>query len=513
MKQKLFLLFVPFLLVSCTPAEANIDSNNSQDNNSNSNNNVQRETFSQVKRRLLDGVTPNNLNEINEEAIEQGVYKPMFKFEDYSVTRVIYPFKRSKITSTALDINNVIVLDKYITATDYDSLLNQNFNNKEDAKNYLSQLGYSFKSTINLPISGLEKADLWGSPYLDYVLKRGLYKETGEGNLANDLAVSLEKVEASDNTYVLTIRDDVYYKDRDGNNAGKITATHFIPKNIQSYRNKRITGFSQISDTEIKIQTKDINSVESLKKEIAFLFNYPNCISQNSLTITEIDNGYTLEVNDYIVNYLFDDGNTDFDLFRANKDGISEDYYIKDNFYFYSTTYGFFLNPTGGNDAYVAALDNQYFRNALLSILDYDHIAALSYSSALFQQSNQNKSYKISPAFNSNDGIEKAKEQFALAKNNGLDSQIIEIFIHKINANNPLQKAKQDYLCEVIEEVFGDSVKIKEIEFPWDTDYYSRVTYYPSYYLSGDLEFYCQVALDGMDFLTSEDYIKEVLSQ
>ena len=112
MKQKLFLLFVPFLLVSCTPAEANIDSNNSQDNNSNSNNNVQRETFSQVKRRLLDGVTTNNLNEINEEAIEQGVYKPMFKYEDYCVTRVIYPFKRSKITSTALDINNVIVLDK-----------------------------------------------------------------------------------------------------------------------------------------------------------------------------------------------------------------------------------------------------------------------------------------------------------------------------------------------------------------------------------------------------------------
>lgn len=142
----------------------------------------------------------------------------------------------------------------------------------------------------------------------------------------------------------------------------------------------------------------------------------------------------------------------------------------------FTQTNGFFLKNRG-NDAYIKALDNVYFRRSLLSLFKHDK-KIITTLSASTESSFQNpyikefeSTYATSPTLKPVEileGIDEAKRQYNLALEHGLSEEVIELYV--LNPGSISKKKNRvDYLRENINSVFGNHVVISEIGY---MDYY-----------------------------------------
>ena len=509
MKKLLLLSLASFLLLSCSSAKPIIEN----------------KTFENIKLGLLNEINNDNLDKINKEAIEQGIYKPMYRLRNYNLSRVVYPFKTTKLTAKAIDLNNLIFLNERIKANDKNDLINQNFTTKEEAVNYLSSKGYTFKNSTTLPITGTEKMEFFGSFFVENLMRRKLFVENADGSYTNDLAVSLEpSTENGKAGYLLTIKNDVFWKDIGGNDVRKVVSDDVINHDYYPDKKDTITEVVKKGDNAIFFVANSNKNIDDIKKEIINRFNIPspgidNYYNQDNCIITEQENGYSVAISNLTFNYQINNQEADFDYVGATSD-VDEIYYIQDRLFETDYTYGFTLNNEGGNDAYKKALDNEYFRKALLAILSHDKIKELSHYMSLYKGAYDKLDYCFNAANQTNpnleaidikEGLEESKALFELAKQNGLANKQIEIYtIDETRADH--KEAKLDYLEDSFKEVFGEMVTIECKQVP--EDYYSTYNYYDSIYLRNSKnDFYKEIQLDGFYFPIESDYIKEALSQ
>ena len=510
MKTKSFFFLIPFLLISCSSTKTS--------------NNETNQTYKDEKTNLLNKLDENNVQAVNMEAIEQGFYKPMYRLSSYSVSRIVYPFKTTKLSFKAANINNFIILNERITAEDKNALVNQKYKTKENAKTYLASKGYTFKNDVVLPITGIEPIDFLGSAFIENILYKQLFSENSDGSFSNDLAVSLEPTSRNSKTgYVLTIQNNVYWKDFEGNNVRKVTSDDVIKHDYYPHKTDAIKEIIKIDDYKIFFVVNNDLSADEVKKEIINRFNIPSpgnepLYNQNDCRVYELDNGYRIVIGDVSINYLIEDENIDFDYIKASSD-IDKIYHIQDTFNAVNYTYGFALNEEGGNDAYKNALSNVYFRKAILSVLSHDKIKELSHNASLFKGVYDTAAYRYFPTSQTNpklesvdieEGLNEAKSQYNSAKANGLGNETIEIYTIDGTPNLERQEAKMTYLESAFKEVFDDEVKIIFKNKP--IDFYATYNYYDNVYMMNSSDdFYNEMQLDGYYYLTESEYIKDIL--
>lgn len=132
------------------------------------------------------------------------------------------------------------------------------------------------------------------------------------------------------------------------------------------------------------------------------------------------------------------------------------------NFYI---MYSYAIESRCGNEAYQKALDNIYFRKALLAVFDHENFVSTTHYAYLRSSSFDSERFELSPSYKVSseledveikEGIEEAKKWYVLALNNGLSDEKIEVYVNDHRNENP----RTDYLVEVFSEVFGDHVSI-----------------------------------------------------
>ena len=521
MKRNLLFLFMPLLLISCT--SSNVENNQRADEKRADEKSI--ENYQGTKLSLCNEVNGSNLSSINRKAIEQGIYKPMYRLNAYSVSRIVYPFDATKLTTKAIDYNNMIVLNERITAEDKEDLVNQKFTTKEEANMYLKTKGYTLKTNVVLPINRVDKNSFYNSICFNYLLQRKLFVQKADGSFDNDLAVSFEEASLETKSgFLLTIKNDIYWKDIEGNNVEKVTSDDIIRCDCFQNKNDIITEVIKKDDNKVFFAINNEKSIELVKQEIINRFNTPrsknyNLYNRDDCSITELENGYRVIINEIVIDNLIDDGTTDYDYLAATND-IDKIYHLRDNLFQTDYTYGFILNSAAGNEAYKKALNNKYFRNALLAILDHSKVKELTHYISLFNGAYDGADYRYittnqtNPNLDAiaiNEGVEEAKAQYTLAKENGITSDNIEIYT--IDETNIVHKeAKIKYLEDAFNEVFGNDVKIVLKESPVYS--YSTYNYYDNNYLKNSKnDFYREIELDGFYFVEESDYIKEALAQ
>lgn len=131
----------------------------------------------------------------------------------------------------------------------------------------------------------------------------------------------------------------------------------------------------------------------------------------------------------------------------------------------FNIIYSYAIESGCGNEAYQKALDNIYFRKALLAVFDHENFVSTTHYAYLRSSSFDSDRFELSPSYKISseledveikEGIEEAKKWYALALNNGLSNEKIEVYVNDHKDEDP----RTEYLIEVFNEVFGDHISI-----------------------------------------------------
>ena len=188
-------------------------------------------------------------------------------------------------------------------------------------------------------------------------------------------------------------------------------------------------------------------------------------------------------------------------------------------------TTAYILSPFLGNEAYRKAIDNVYFRKAILALFTHNdeeimttsHIASLvlneekKYPKATHYFENTYKSATNLTAVDLKEGIEEAKAQFNLALENGLSNDIIELYVLDPHRGHTSSRDinRVEFMERLVQEAFGNKVVVVEKEwtiYSWDFYDFSIGN---NVYLRGLYFFYAEVNLSIEGFslrLLSDDH-------
>lgn len=237
-----------------------------------------------------------------------------------------------------------------------------------------------------------------------------------------------------------------------------------------------------------------------------------SCFSNNEASSNSLNTSiYSSEV-DYIhefENLSYADSKSLL-LNRLNEDNVDEINQLAIELGFYKPVYRLYYVPdldqrdiievpiiyscyleTNGNEAYKKALDNLYFRKALLSLFTYDNIDSLSYGKTMIDSYRNNDNCvveatrktteSLSPVIVT-EGVEEAKRYFDSALQNGLSEDIIEIYF---SVDRFMSRQVALYFANIVEDCFYGRVKVALKSVPSAT--YMIENYYLDYpeYLMG----------------------------
>lgn len=505
MKNKHFIMMSLCLLTSCTTASI-----------SSSEPSVYNPSFVDIqdgyetsKEVLKNALNKDNYIEIDEEAINIGLYKPMYKLTYQHVSRLVHPFFNSLNVVSTFGADNVIFLDKYLTREDYDEMNSLNLSSREDYVRFLSSKGYTFKTEITLPNNYYfeELIDEGQINYIDAqtILNRHLFRQDDRGNIVYDI---INKIDISPSlTVTVTIKDDIWLKDINCEPVRKLTVSDIINHQNKQYNHSLFKNIEKISDTKFIIILNKELSLEEIQNEMIYIFNdvnVNNLFTKDNYVIQNIEGGYKVSVDDITVNYVAKSLNPDYD-YIPNVSEHEEKYHLP----LYSNTYGFYLNTKGGNEAYKTALDNTYFRLSLLNILNHENMLLLTtnptlynrYSgdayniySGTYQTNSSTKSVEI------NESKEEATRLYDLAKEQGLNDETIELYVEKDTIERVVNR--NNYLKNIIDEIYKGKVVL--VEKTTNQDFGSSRDNNNSF-------FYTEVELDGYKFSEKYSYIENAL--
>lgn len=232
---------------------------------------------------------------------------------------------------------------------------------------------------------------------------------------------------------------------------------------IESIENLRIINNEEIIDS-IEESSSEVQPIEILSDDDPFKY---------------LENASYLEAANTLVDNLTRD-NVD-QIHKAAIDlGLIKPMYIyrelpyELNFYI---MYSYAIESGCGNKAYQKALDNIYFRKALLAVFDHENFVSTTHYAYLRSSSFDSDKYELSPSYKISseledveikEGIEEAKKWYALALNNGLSNEKIEVYVNDHIGENP----RTEYLVEAFNEVFGDHISIIKKRY-YVPDYYA----------------------------------------
>lgn len=190
---------------------------------------------------------------------------------------------------------------------------------------------------------------------------------------------------------------------------------------------------------------------------------------------------------------------------------------------YYTTAY--ILSPFLGNEAYRKAIDNVYFRKAILALFTHNDEEIMTTSHIDSLVLNEEKKYRKSThyfedtyksatkltAVDLKEGIEEAKTQFNLALENGLSNDIIELYVLAPRRGHTTSRIinRVELMERLVQEAFGNKVVV--VEKKW-TSYSWELYDLPqgnNIYLRGLYFFYAEATLSIESFslrLLSDDH-------
>lgn len=471
-----------------------------------------------AKRQLSSEVIDDNVASINEQAINQGLYKPMFELTHYNVTNVVYPYVVNRQQYYVLDSSKLLVLDKPITSDDHASMTSRNFTNKVDAVSYLKGLGYETKNEVTLRYAPFfDDMPITEDIDAKSFLSRKLFVADEYGTLQDD-AASLSQI--NEKGFVLTLKEGVSWRDVNGNVARALNADDVLNGYEEALDHGLFKDVYKASDNTIVITAKEAIGLEKAKWAIAVSYGSPKPSSDESLfladefTMNVLEDGYQFVKDGFTLNLRKNGAGVEFDLVDAYSGGDSS-YFVKDRINYGLRTYGFTLNPAQGNEAYRTAVNNEHFRKAVLALLSHENIKTLTHHPYVSNGSYDGVSDSFSCTWQSGhdfpsvilqEGVDEAASQFALAEEEGLPEGTIELYV----GDPSYRDEKVELLQSLANEAFGDRVKISAKVYQDEQYYYSTSTGYP--YQRGSRTFYSEIELDGFYYQTAADYLRGALS-
>ena len=519
-KRPCLLLTFLALLSSCDAALSSSPASSSENTSSASASSQASDpsTFEEARKLLSDQVSEDTVVSTNQRAIELGLYKPMFDLSHHNVTRIVYPYAMKRQLYHVLDPSKFLVLDKPITAADHASMIAQNLTNKASAITYLKGLGYTMKNEATLPyVPFFDDAPITQDAYAQGFLSRRLFVADEFGALQDDVASLMKKGEKE---FVLTLKEGITWRDAEGKTVGALTADDVLKGFDKTLDHGFFQEARRESESSISFTAKESLGLDEAKWAIAVTYGSPKPSTGESLFLADgftsevLGDGYRFIKDGFTLNLRRRSEGVDFDLSDATEKTDSV-YFVGDRINHGLKTYGFALNPNQGNDAYRAALDNAHFRKATLALLRHSDIKTLTHNSAISRGyydgvsdtfSPTNQSGRDLPPVISSEGIEEAASQFALALQDGLPEDTIELYVGDVSC----RKEKVALLQSLAREAFGDRVEIIGKEYADEQYYYSTGTDYP--YIQGRRTFYYEIELDGFYFPTASSYVKAALS-
>lgn len=520
MNKKYFSL--PFiLLVSCSatpslssPSESDVFSSRSTSES------IQgHDTFETVKELLCSQTSDDTVADINERAISMGLYKPMFELSHFNLTHVVYPYAIKRQQYYVLDVSKLLVLDKPITSADHDSLSAQNFTSRASAVRFLEGLGYTPKNEATLSYAPFyDDAPITEDFYAKMFLSRKLFITDETGALQDD-AASLSQ--NSPKEFTLELKDGISWRDVSGNPVRQFNADDVLNGYVKTLDHGLFQDVRRASDTTIVFTTKEPLSTDEVKWAIAVSYGSPKPSSDESFFLADefsgcaLEDGYQFIKNGFTLDLRRKSEITEFDLVDATAE-MASTCFVKDRINYGLKTYGFRLNPTQGNDAYREAVNNEHFRKALLALLGHDDIRTLTHNSYISRGYYDNVPDTYSSTWRTGhdlppvvllEGVDEARSQFALALEEGLPKETIELYVGDVSYRNQ----KVTLLQSLAQEAFGDRVRIVPKVYS-DEQYYfdSPPDGYP--YVKGSRTFYCEIELDGYLFPSASAYVRAALS-
>ena len=248
---------------------------------------------------------------------------------------------------------------------------------------------------------------------------------------------------------------------------------------IESIENLRITNNEEIIDS-IEESSSEVQPIEILSDDDPFKY---------------LENASYLEAANTLADNLTRDNVNQ--IHKAAIDlGLIKPMYIYRELPYeidFSIIYTYAIESGCGNEAYQKALDNIYFRKALLAVFDHENFVSTTHYAYLRSSSFDSERFELSPSYKVSseledveikEGVEEAKKWYALALNNGLSDEKIEVYVYDHRDENP----RTEYLVEVFSEVFGDHISIIKKHY-----------YVPEYYALEDTE-----AFSGSNSFVSE---------